>query len=394
MTAVLAALGSTLLFGLAQKAPCASGSWGDLRQYRMLCYTDIVPLYSTEQLQGDRLPYLDDCPGRCDEYPVVTMYAMRMAAWPVNSFTGFFYVNALLLAVAAAITAIALFRLAGQRALYFALAPSLLVYGFVNWDLLAVGFATAATLMFIRRRDVLAGVLLGLGVAAKLYPLFLLIPFAADRLRDRDRPGAIRLAASAAGTWLLVNLPFMIAAPHSWSEFFRYNARRTTDWDSLWFIVCDRLHGGTCGNTGMINVLSFLLFVALSAGTWVWRRRRDPAAPTWHLAFPILIAFLLTNKVYSPQYSLWLLPWFALALPDLRLFLAFEVTDVAVFITRFAFFGHIAGGDNAWTNGVTIGIFELAVLARTVVLVWCLIRFVVREPIGPRAPVPAETAPA
>jgi uncharacterized membrane protein len=319
---------------------------------------------------------------------------MRLAAWPVNSFAGFFYGNALLLVAAAAVTAIALFRLAGARALYFALAPSLLVYGFINWDLLAVALATTATLLFLRRRDVPAGVLLGLGAAAKLYPILLLVPFLADRLLARDRKGAVRLAAATAGSWLVVNLPFMIAAQHSWSEFFRFNTHRATDWDSLWFIVCDRIHGGACANTGVITTASLLVFVVLAAGIWRWKTSRDPGTPRWQLAFPILVLFLLTNKVYSPQYSLWLLPWFALALPNLRLFLAFELTDVAVFVTRFAFFGHISGGDNGWTNGVTIGIFELAVLARALVLAWCVLRFVLREPLGQREPVRAETVPA
>ena len=44
---------------------------------------------------------------------------------------------------------------------------------------------------------------------------------------------------------------------------------------------------------------------------------------------------MLSNKVYSPQFSLWLLPWFALALPNLRLFIAFEAADVIVFLTEF-----------------------------------------------------------
>ena len=60
------------------------GNWGNYIQYRYLCYTDILPLYATEQLSGGRLPYLDACqhvPGeRCDEYPPVTMYVMRAAA--------------------------------------------------------------------------------------------------------------------------------------------------------------------------------------------------------------------------------------------------------------------------------------------------------------------------
>src|SRR5207245_3875488 len=66
---VFGALAFTLALGAAAKATCAGGSWGDLRPYRHLCYSDIVPLYGTENLSGGRLPYIDSCQGQCDEYP-------------------------------------------------------------------------------------------------------------------------------------------------------------------------------------------------------------------------------------------------------------------------------------------------------------------------------------
>src|SRR5438874_215273 len=165
-----------MLFGLAEKASCADAMWTDLKQYRLLCYSDIVPLYGTERLQGDRLPYVDDCHANdvtnpCDEYPVLTMYTMRAAAWASHSFTSFFFWNAVFLSIAAGITAFLLFRLAGRRALYFALAPTLLLYGFMNWDLIAVAFATAGTYAFLRERHATSGLMLGLGTAAKLYPV-------------------------------------------------------------------------------------------------------------------------------------------------------------------------------------------------------------------------------
>src|SRR5207248_8171891 len=148
--------------------------------YRQLCYSDIVPLYGSEQLQGGRLPIVDDChptdlENPCDEYPVLTMYTMRLAAWASNSFASFFYWNAFFLSIAAGITAFLLYRLAGRRALYFALAPTLLIYGYMNWDLIAVALATAGTYAFVRKKDTASGVLLGLGAAAKFFPLFLLV---------------------------------------------------------------------------------------------------------------------------------------------------------------------------------------------------------------------------
>jgi len=378
---VLGCLAATLLAGLALKGPCASGDWGDGRQYRRLCYTDIVPLYGTEHLSGGRLPFLQDCPadgGECDEYPVLTMYAMRVAAWAGTSALSFYYANVVLLALAATVTAVCLYVVTGRRALYFALAPTLAVYAFTNWDLLAVMLATAATLAYLRRRDARSGLLLGLGAAAKLYPALLLVPFVLGRFKEKKGDAGIHLAWAAVATWILVNLPFSLASPSSWAEFFRFNSARGPDWDSLWFIGCHLKTGELFCDPGLtrtINVLSFVVFVAATALVWQLRRRRFPDFPRWTLGLPILVLFLLSNKVYSPQYGLWLLPWFALALPDLRLFAAFEAADVAVFVTRFSFFGRYTG-----IGGLPFDVFEVAILFRAVVLVAILAAWTYRRP--------------
>jgi uncharacterized membrane protein len=394
---VLISLSVTLLLGLLLKtqpvirdgqlrAPCAEGDWADLKQYRHLCYSDIVPLYYTEQLQGGRVPFVDACkptPGQnCDEYPVVTMLAMYVTALPVSTAASFLYSNVFLLSVAAVVVAVGLYLLVGTRALWFALAPTLLIYGFMNWDLLAVALATAATVAFLRRRDVAAGILLGLGTAAKLYPVLLLVPFVAERFRERKPDDAIHLTWAAVGAWLVVNVPFALLGPHDWSEFFRFNSNRVADWDSLWFIGCQRLtHATSCLSPSTVNVLSLAAFVGLAALVWRLRRRTQPQFPRWTFGLPLLILFLLTNKVYSPQYGLWLLPWFALALPrlgplpPLGLFALFEAADISVFVTRFSWFGRYAGA-----SGAPLGAFELAVLIRAAVLVACLVAWVRHRP--------------
>jgi uncharacterized membrane protein len=387
---VMACLATTLALGIALKAPCAGGDWGDGRQYRSYCYSDIVPLYGTEQLTGGRLPYLDACApaeGECDEYPVLSMYAMRLAAWTSDGVSGFFYTNVVLLSIAAFVVLVCLYLLVGSRALYFAVAPTLLIYGFMNWDLLAVAFATAATLAYLNRRDVWAGALLGLGAAAKIYPALLLLPFVLGRFRDRQPDRGIHLAWAGAGAWVVVNLPFVLATPKSWWEFFRFNAARPADWDSVWFVACNRVTGNLyCGHTRLINVASAVLFVAASVLLYRLRRRVVPDFPRWTFGFAIMVAFLLTNKVYSPQYGLWLLPWFALVLPDLRLFAAFEAADVAVFLTRFSWFGRYTD-----LGGLPIGAFEVAVLVRAAILVWCLVAWVRSREADP---VPFAHAPA
>jgi uncharacterized membrane protein len=233
----------------------------------------------------------------------------------------------------------------------------------------------------LRRRDVWAGVFLGLGAAAKFFPGLLVLPLLIGRLRDRDPDGAIHLAWSAAATWLLVNVPFALVSFGSWSDFFRYNATRSPDYDSLWYIGCRTLTGRPyCTHVEQIGTASFFLFVGASVLLWRLKATRHPAFPAWTFGFPLLVLFLLSNKVYSPQYGLWLLPWFAWTLPDLRIFAAFEVADVAVFVTRFAWFGHLDPTIGGWVDGVTWTMFEIALLVRAATLVWALIAWVRREP--------------
>jgi uncharacterized membrane protein len=377
LLAALAFLGGALVVGALIKAPCAGTDWSDGRQYELLCYSDIVPLLGTEQLSGGRLPFLQPCVqtgANCDEYPVLTMYFMRLAAWMSRSAAGFFWANAWLLTLCAAAVVVCLYRMGG-RVLRFALAPTLIVYAFMNWDLVAVALATAGLLAFLRGRDGPAGVLLGLGAAAKFYPILLVVPLIAARIRQREPDGAIRLGWSAGAAWALVNLPFAVTSPSSWSEFFRFNSARGADWDSLWFIGCRHASiDAVCGNVGRINLLSAALF-ALSFGViWVVKTRADPDFPRWMLGFPLLVTFLLSNKVYSPQYGLWLLPWFALGATSLSAFVAFEMADLAVFVTRFSFFGEYSG-----FGGLPQWAFETAVLVRTAVLLWCVVAWARRR---------------
>ena len=130
--------------------------------------------------------------------------------------------------------------LSGRRvwdAALVAASPVLVFQVFTNFDALATALAVGGLLAWARRRPVLAGILIGLGVSAKLYPALLLLPLVVLAIRTDRMADAARTVVSAVGTWFLVNLPVMLLFPRGWSEFFRLNSRRGDDMDSLYNVV-------------------------------------------------------------------------------------------------------------------------------------------------------------
>ena len=94
--------------------------------------------------------------------------------------------------------------------------PLVIVHVFTNFDPLATAFAAGGLLAWARKRPVLAGILLGLGGAAKLYPLLLLGPLLVLCLRaGRDDGTWLGDARSAAvgAHGCAVNLPIAALYP-------------------------------------------------------------------------------------------------------------------------------------------------------------------------------------
>lgn len=367
---VLLCLGVTLVWGYGIKAACAEAGARNVRPFDG-CYSDIVPLYTIEGIAEGRLPLLEPCPYEervCDEYPVVQMWLLWAAGQFGDDLASFFQANVALLGLAAITTALALHALSGRRALFFAAAPSLVLYAFHNWDLYGIAIAALAMLAFGRGRYGVAGALIGIGVSTKLFPALLLVPLIADRLRRGDREGSIRMSAIAVGTWMAINVPFAIVAWERWSTFFTFHAARPPEYTTLWYLACVIRTGANCTPITLINVESVLLFSLTFLTAWAWRRKFDPGFERWTLIFPAFVLFLLWNKVYSPQYSLWLLPVFALAFPRKWFFVAFSIADVAVGRLLFSWFGSLFD-----VPGAPAAAYRIAVVVRALVLGTCVV---------------------
>ena len=413
-----------LALGYSTKAACLQSTstgpadervanWDNNRAYYELCYSDTVPLYTAELLNLGKFPYksswlesdstgkpktqYDGRPAvRYMEYPVLTGLYQYVSMAVAKTYTAltkilgipviaevvmFFNISAFGLALAWLGVVWATASLAGRRiwdATLVAASPVLIFQIFTNFDALATAFAVGSMLAWARRKPVLAGVLLGLGIAAKLYPVLLLLPLLALGLRTGRLRSVGQTAGTAALTWFLVNLPVLVLFPRGWSEFFRLNARRGDDMDSLYNVVKSFTGwSGFDGNLGfweppvvLNTVVAVLFLIACAAITYIalTAPRRPRVA---QLAFLVVAAFLLTNKVWSPQFSLWLVPLAVLALPHRRILLAWMTIDALVWIPRmFYLYGDQTRGLPEQPFTITVLLRDLAVLALCALVVW------------------------
>lgn len=373
--------------GYTTKAPCLVttgtgtadqrvANWQNQRAYYEFCYSDTVPLYTAELLNLGKFPYksswieTDSAQKprvqydgtraiRYMEYPVLTGMYQYAAMSVAKTYTAlsklvrmpvvaevimFFNISAFGLALAWMATVWATMRMSGRRpwdAAVVAGSPILIFQAFTNFDALATACAAGAMLAWSRRKPVVTGVLIGVGVALKLYPLLLLIPLVLLAVRTGKWRLVAKTAITALVTWIVVNLPIMVMFPRGWSEFFRLNTRRGDDMDSLYNVAKSFTGwGGFDTNLGfwepptVLNTVTAVLFVLCCAAIAyvAWTAPQRPRLA--QLAFLVVAAFLLTNKVWSPQYSLWLVPLAALALPHRRILLAWMTIDALIWIPR------------------------------------------------------------
>ncbi len=385
---VLAAGG--YLLGYLLDYSCVAGGWASPDRYEQLCYSDIPALFGYRGFAEGFIPYVQTPPGGQPlEYPVLTgvfMWVASLLATPVSDIfgfepvVGFFDLNVLglfaFLLVAVLATALTVKHRPWDAAMV-ALAPTMILGATINWDLIPIALTALAMLAWARHKPGWAGVALGLAIAAKFYPVLLLGAFAILALRTARWRPAFVLLGSTVGTWAVVNFPFAMANTEGWWYFYSFNSERGVDFGSIWYAAS--VLGAPAVPAQALNTVAtgtFLLgFVAIAVLALATKRRPRLA----QVAFLVIAAFVLSGKVYSPQYVLWLVPLAAMARPKWRDFLIWQAGEVVYFV---AIWWHLAGYDVEDARSLGVELYALATFVHVAATIYFMV-MVIRDMLRP-----------
>ena len=312
-----------------------------------LQYSDTVVFYYGRNLPAHRIPYVQ----QPFEYPILTGFAIWLAAWAPD-IRGYFLVTSALLLICFLGCFVLLARLGpSTRLSRYAAAPGLALYGVLNWDALGLIGMVAGIYLTHRRRFGWAGIVLALGASAKLFPAFILPVLLVAALHPPDsrvtrhsgRAGALerikpafRLVAGFVAITLGLNVPIALLNYNGWSQFWVFQSSRGINPDSIWFHLPH-----VSDHVVSVWFVELILFVVVVACIEVWLNR----GAGWEAGCLLcLLAFLLFTRDYSPQYDLWLLPLLAILACPLWLWLVFVVLDAVYYASIFWYFYLSFGG--------------------------------------------------
>jgi uncharacterized membrane protein len=233
-----------------------------------------------------------------------------------------------------------------------------------RFDLFPALLSALALVLTMEGLPATAGACLAAGIATKLYPIVFAPIILARHLARGERGNAFRFAGFTCAATLLIFAPFLLAAPADFLSFLRYHQLRGLQIESVpaGLLMLGHAFGfgevGIVENFGALHLVSpasaavmrllfpaFLVGLASVAVLAFARFRYERIAMAQPrdqtligYALVSLLVFMLTNKVLSPQFVIWLLPFVAL-LPVPQYTLALAATALTIVIFPFNYDG-------------------------------------------------------
>jgi uncharacterized membrane protein len=222
-----------------------------------------------------------------------------------------------------------------------------------RYDMWVAALAIGGLSALLTGRDRTAGILLGAGIATKIYPA-VLVPLGLIWIwRRRGRSAALRWLVLVVGVCAAFFVPFAVLAPGGLGHSFGLQLNRPLQIESLGSTILLAAHnlGGLAvstktsygsqnlvahGSTAIAGVSALVQLAALCAVWLAFARgpaRTDRLVTAAAASVAVFVAF---GKVFSPQYLIWLIP----LVPLVRSRLASFLLGFALLATQFYFPAH------------------------------------------------------
>jgi uncharacterized membrane protein len=209
-----------------------------------------------------------------------------------------------------------------KKPFWILLAPGVIYFSLFRYDIYPAFFTFLGLLSLKEEKWRRAALMMGVALAFKIYPLFLLptlLLFCFDKkgLKETFIFGILALAP-----FIVSNLVFLLAAgPDALAVPYRFQALRPfngeSSYDSIWYLASKiGVHADWLFNKKISNILSILFALIspffLRARSWDELRR---------VLLINILGFMTLSHFYSPQFVVWLVPFLILESDDAVLFL-------------------------------------------------------------------------
>lgn len=357
--------GALLLVGYARTSPGAqhTGPWGYRNwSFSALAYSDILALHEDRGGGRHALPYFQDK----IEYPVLLGLEMWLPSVLAPNRPGYFALTYALLSLCVLGVLLLLCALPGTQPWAWAASPALVVYVPLNWDALGLLPLILGVYLWSRGRTRMAALALSIAVWTKFFPVLVLGVLLLLSLRKSWR-ALLEMAAIFAAVTLVVNLPFALpaASRQNWAWFFEYN--RIRDIEPSLYLLLGQNARTFAPTANLISASISLCAASLIAAVELRTQRLEPR----HVACALVCLFFAANKVFSPQYWLWVVALLSLAGAPGFLAAATGCMALADFIISFGFLHLQQSRGGALTNWFNVELFLPMVALRYAFLFSC-----------------------
>lgn len=394
VAAVLVLLGSlTLALGVWTKGHCLMKGWTGPDHFWRACYSDVPVITVSSPIAQGRLPWAGDSPSDIAPLPGLVLWLLSWltpgSGTGVGQQQGSLVLWALVclgLLAAGVLAVVALQPRRPWQGAQLALSPVMALLALVSVDLLGVTLMLLALWAWQRDRPWVAGLLLGLSLLVRPFPLLVLAAMVILAWRQGRRLPALQVAVGTLLGALAVVVPLLWVEPQAlagaqqwWGRGAGYGALQ----------MLPALMGVTVPGGVAVWVAATGWLVALAVGVWVTRRPWRVLGVVQLTALMMLVV-VLTAASLSVQSGLWLLPLLALSARPWWEHLVWAGVEALHFLATWL---HIAFTSDPG-RGLPPEAYALVVVLRAGAWSWILWRIWAETPPRSQVVAPAQAAPA